>query len=129
MNSTVFSFNKLISSELLKERFTPAVLDGFASKEWIPRLIEQDLLKEKGANLYQNIAKLYGITYLDTLDVPLNPKETIAYRVPTGMLIEAQLYPFEKDGKLFIASSSPYIAKDQLNDVLSFTGRAGYEIV
>jgi cellulose synthase/poly-beta-1,6-N-acetylglucosamine synthase-like glycosyltransferase len=130
MSDTIFSRNELISSGLLKAGFTPDVFDGFEPKEWIPRLIEKDLLlKGRDDDFFHSIAKLYNLQYFRQLHVPLNPKDAIAYRVPTETLIKSQLYPFKKDGKLYIASCTPFIRKEYLDDVLSFTGRAGYEIV
>jgi|GEM_PF-851125 len=129
MNNTVFKLSILLESGLLKSHYTSDILEGFGPAEWVPRLIEKDLVKHKDRNFYKALARLYGLEYVTQIQTPLNPKEAIAYRVPTQVLIESQLYPFEINGRLYIASSTPFIEKALLDNVLSFTGRAGYRII
>jgi cellulose synthase/poly-beta-1,6-N-acetylglucosamine synthase-like glycosyltransferase len=129
MSDTLYNITKLAKSTLVTDAFHPDVLKGFSPVTWIPRIIEQNMITNPDGNLYQAVASLYGIDHVPELTVPLNPKDIIAYRIPTSILIEAQLYPYIKDEKIYIASSTPFVDKDILNDVLSFTGRAGYQLV
>lgn len=129
MQNTIYNPTKLIESSLLKPSFDMSLLEGFEPSEWLPRIIEKNMLEHNDHNIYRNLADLYDIVYQPKIQVSVNPKDAIAYRVPTATLIAANLYPFKQDGKLYVATSTPFIEKEVLDNVLSFVGGAGYELV
>lgn len=129
MKNTIYNYETLLQSPLVKASTTAAAFEGLEPREWLPGLIEKNLINRKKHLFYEQVADLYGLTYIDQLSAPLNPKDAVAYRVPTDTLISTQLYPFEKSGKLYIATATPFVRKSDLDSVLAFTGRAGYEIV
>lgn len=129
MNNTLYNIDKLAKSNLVTSTFQLDILKGFSPTEWIPRIIERSMIARPHHNIYEAIASLYEITYIPELPIPLNPKDILAYNIPTSVLVEAQLYPFMKDGKTYVASNTPFIDKSILDNVLSFTGRAGYQLV
>lgn len=129
MRSTIFNPQKLERSNLVASGFTVSILRDYPPFEWVSQIIERRLLSHKVHNVFKGLADLYDLGYIETIDIPLNPKNVIAYRVPTNILIESQLYPYEEKGQLHIAAATPFIEKRVLDNVLSFTGRAGYKIV
>lgn len=129
MSDTIFNLRVLAGSDLVKADFTPGKLSGFRPAEWVPRMIELDLFSHREHNVYHGLAKVYGLAYVPDIAVPINPKDVVAYKVPTHLLIQSQLYPFEKDGMLYIASATPFVEYEVLHNILSFTGQAGYRLV
>jgi len=129
MKNTIFNIQTLAESNLVKKHFNVTMLEDYSPAEWVPQMIEQNLCAHRDHNFFRNLADLYGIPYVRNIHTPLSAKRVIAYRVPTATLINAQLYPYQEDGKLFIATSTPFIEKEVLDDVLSFTGRAGYQLI
>lgn len=128
MTKTINELDNLLGNPLLKAELSIEDIKLFPPREWLPRIIELGIVKPD-IDFYKKLAKLYGLDYLPEIDIPLNPKDSIAYQIPTEILIKAQLYPFIKNGKIFVATSTPFIDKDTLDDVLSYTGRAGYKLI
>jgi len=129
MNNIIFDIQTLAKSDLVKKHFRVDMLKSYKPSEWVPQMIEQNLCAHKDHNFFRNLADLYNIPYVKSIHTPLNSKKVIAYRVPTAMLVGAQLYPYKEDGKLFIATATPFIEKQVLDNILAFTGRAGYKLV
>ena len=129
MKNTIFDIQTLAKSDLVKKHFRVDMLESYKPSEWVSQMIEQNLCAHKDHNFFRNLADLYDIPYVKNIHTPLNSKKVIAYQVPATMLVNAQLYPYKEDGKLFIATATPFIEKQVLDSILAFTGRAGYKLV
>lgn len=129
MNDSIYKLNKLIDSDLVDKTVNKEALRNMPPKEWLPNIIENNIHIKADNSFYKDVAILYGMQYFPIIDAPLNSKDSIAHRIPTEILVKEQLYPFIVDGKMYVASSTPFIAKESLNAVISFTGMAGYEVI
>jgi cellulose synthase/poly-beta-1,6-N-acetylglucosamine synthase-like glycosyltransferase len=72
-------------------------------------------------DFYPSLAALYDIPYFREFPVLIDPVQAVIQQIPLQLLIEYMVYPFEQDGKLVLALSNPFIDKEHIREICSYT--------
>lgn len=72
-------------------------------------------------NFYQNLAAVFRLEYEANLPVDIGSERSIAQLVPSQVLIKNQAYLYEKEDQPLLAVTNPFIEKNAVDEILSYT--------
>lgn len=83
----------------------------------------------KGKKFYPNLAEICKLEYFNSLPAQASSENCISQQIPSKLLTEKLIFPFEYNGKLKFAVSNPFLDPGILTEALTYTGYGSFEIV
>lgn len=119
---TLFTNKLLIPSMIPRAKEEASEL-----KDPVGYCISQDFVQAE--NFYPNLAAHIAVPYVEHLPVPLSPVHSVSQFVPPYLLIEHRCFLYLVDETLHIAIANPYMLKEHIDFILSFTAYKKYKLV
>lgn len=79
-------------------------------------------------DFYPNLAKVFGLDFLPAIKTPMSAVKLIAQQVPLDLLVQDLIYIYEKQNKLYVVTSTPFIKPEKIENILQYTGYDKYNL-